>query len=126
MYIQYLVIGDWLDWIAPPVLLVRNYFLYTEMRNIGIIYGSVSYCDILVVSILWLYDTYCIIHFSYTILQTIHFSLNLGYFGHSNLQISVKFVDISSFFGLKPDKMYHWYISNIASYISWYVSYHLK
>ncbi len=30
---------------------------------------------ILVVSILWLYDTYCIIHFSYTILQMIHFYL---------------------------------------------------
>ncbi len=27
-------------------------------------------------------DTYRIIHFSYTILQTIHFCLNLGYFGH--------------------------------------------
>ncbi len=29
-----------------------------------------------VVSILWLYNTYCIIHFSYMILQTIQFCLN--------------------------------------------------
>ncbi len=40
------------------------------------------YHDISVVSILWLYDTYHIIHFSYTILQMIQFCLNLGYFGH--------------------------------------------
>ncbi len=44
--------------------------------------GSISYHNISVVSILWLYDTYRIIHFSYTILQTIHFCLNLCYFGH--------------------------------------------
>ncbi len=44
--------------------------------------GSVSYQDISVVLILWLYDIYRILHFSYTILQMIHFCLNLGYFGH--------------------------------------------
>ncbi len=36
------------------------------------------------------------------------------------------YIYISSFFGLKPDKMYYWYISNIASCVSCYVSYHLK
>ncbi len=41
---------------------------------------SIWYRDISVVSIFWLNDTYHIIHFSYTILQTIHFCLNLGYF----------------------------------------------
>ncbi len=68
--------------------------------------GSISYHDISVVLILWLYDTYHLIHFSYTILQTLHFCLNLGYFGHSNFQIPMKFVDISSYLCLKPDKMY--------------------
>ncbi len=30
------------------------------------------------------------------------------------------------FLNLKSDKMYHWYISNIASCVSWYVPYRIK
>ncbi len=66
------------------------------------------------------YIRYCIIHFSHTILQTIHFCLNFGYFAHKNSQIPMKFGDISSFLCIKPEKMYHRYISNIASWVSWY------
>ncbi len=63
--------------------------------------GSISYRDISVVSILWIYDTYRIIHFSYTILQTIHFCLTLRYFGHYNSDIPKKFVKHIKFFGYK-------------------------
>ncbi len=36
----------------------------------------------------------------------IHFCLSLGGFGNSNFKIPVKFVDISMFFGLNPNKIY--------------------
>ncbi len=48
--------------------------------------GSISYGGILVVSIHCLYDTYYMIHFSWTILQTMPFCLNLGYFCQYNSQ----------------------------------------
>ncbi len=53
--------------------------------------------------IYWLYDTYRIIHFSYMMLQTIHFCLNLCYFGHSN---SHEICGHIKFCGLKLGKMY--------------------
>ncbi len=49
---------------------------YTAWLGLCIISRYIS-----VVSIRWLYNTYRIINFSYTILQMIHFCLNLGYFG---------------------------------------------
>ncbi len=39
------------------------------------------------------------------------------------IKLPMKFVDLSIFFCLKLDKMYRWYISNIASCVSWYVLY---
>ncbi len=108
------------------ILQVQYRYISASIRHCIYIKGSVLYRDISIVSILWLYNTYRIIHFSYTILQMIHFSLNLGYFGHLSTKIPMKFVNIPSFLGLKPDKMYCWYISNTALCVSWYVSYHLK
>ncbi len=61
---------------AVPILRATTLLLHTRYV------GSVLYRDISVVLILWLYDIYRIIHFSYTILQTIHLCLTLAYFGH--------------------------------------------
>ncbi len=71
-------------------------------------------------------------YFGYTI-HIVSFNLVTRYF---KLYIFVKFRIFWSlkypnshqicghikFFGLKPDKMYHWYILNIASCVSWYLS----
>ncbi len=64
---------------SSPLCYLYQMLLFLAVPSIQ---DSVLYHDISIVSILWLYDTYCIINFSYTILQTIHFCLNLGYFGH--------------------------------------------
>ncbi len=64
---------------------IKTALLFIGVRGAIIIYAGMLWfelCILSVVLILWLYKTYCIIHFSYTILQTIYFCFNLGYFGH--------------------------------------------
>ncbi len=53
--------------------MIKNWSMLPFHTVFGMVLYRIMH-DISVVSIIWLYDTYCIIHFIYTILQTIYFA----------------------------------------------------
>ncbi len=79
----------------------------TSNHNSKMHEGSVSYCDISVVLILLLYDTYHIIQFCYTILKTINFLFKFMVIWSLKFLNSHEIGEYIKIFGLKPNKMYH-------------------